>query len=296
MANSLDLIINLVVQNQDATKKLAEQLNQLSQIKIPPLDVPIGAITGIDKLQQKIADQVRQLGQIKIPPIEVPIGDLAGVYKLQQKLLELQSQTNKIPPIEVPIGDLAGVYKLQQKFLELQSQTNKIPPIEVPIGDTSGIDKIQKEIDALAAKSTSIPPISIPVSADGFKEVIADTVRLADRLGISAEESKKLQQSLNLPTDKIEIALAKLQQFERVKLPIEEQFRSLNKELGDTDSRWSPDATPPLSSDGAKNYTSAASDQGLYRRTLRRRRNSSEPDDDRSVAACEHRRLMYGRR
>jgi len=53
MANSLDLIINLVVQNQDATKKLSEQLKQLSQIKIAPLDVPIGAITGIDKLQQK---------------------------------------------------------------------------------------------------------------------------------------------------------------------------------------------------------------------------------------------------
>ena len=231
MANSLDLVINLVVQNQDATKKLTDQLQQLSQVRIPPLVVPIGDTSGIDKLQQKLSDFETQLG--KIPPVEIPIGGFIGLDRIQQKLNDQLSKLGqiKVPPVEVPIGDLAGIYNLQQKLAELRSQANKIPPIEVPIGDTSGINKLKEELADLAAKSTTFPPIDIPVRTDGYKEVLADTVRLAERLGLSAAESRKLQQSLNLPTDKIEFALAKLQQFERVKLPIEEQFRSLNKEL-----------------------------------------------------------------
>lgn len=230
-----------------------------------------GGNKGLENLKgaiDRVAEKYKELQGVKLPPLQSKdavqlaqaLGTTSDKAKQLQQDLNLQPKTivaalnelNRFGSVNLPIKEQfqllnaeLGITRQQFfKLKDLQSgqSDKKIPQLE-PIASKAidlGLGKISSEAQVLnqslgfvAAKLQEIK------TAANFKPLPTnEAVAFAQSLGVTATQARSLQKELNLPTGAITSALNSIRQFESVKLPLKEQFQTLNKELGITKEQF----------------------------------------------------------
>ncbi len=220
----------------------------------------------------QVVEKFRELQGVKLPQLNSKdavqlaqaLGTTSDKAKQLQQDLNLRPQSivtalnelNRFGSVNLPLREQfkilnaeMGITKQQfAKLKDLQSggvekASVKLPQQLEPIASKVidfGLGKVDGDarilVQTLRAVSEKLQEIKSGVN---FKPLPTnEAVAFAQALGTTAAQARSLQKDLNLPTGTITSALSSIKQFESVKLPLKEQFQTLNKELGITKDQF----------------------------------------------------------
>lgn len=221
----------------------------------------------------QVVERYKELQGVKLPPLNskdaVQFAQALGITsdkaKQLQQDLNLQPQAivtalnelNKFASVNLPLREQfkilnaeMGITRSQfSKLRDIQSgqpekdANAKIPPQLEPIASKAvdfGLGKVNGDAQVLfQTLGTVAAKLEEVKTASAFKPLPTnEAVAFAQSLGVTATQARSLQKDLNLPTGTITSALNSIKQFESVKLPLKEQFQSLNQELGITKEQF----------------------------------------------------------
>ena len=209
--NTLDLIINLVVKNQDAVRSLQENLKAIGSVQPPNFGNIADQLSGLAETIKSLTDVGPAVEQFsRLSAIAIPELPTASVEQLELSLGTAAEEAKNLgEDLNIPVDGI-------------QSAVDAIAPLQAV--DLTIDSQLQDVVD-VAADLENIEFPSIPTE---------DVAALAEALGLSAEAAQTLQAELNLPSDAIEEVVRSLKQFDDVDLPVDEQFEQLNSRLGIT--------------------------------------------------------------